>query len=90
MGPLGHDPARSRAVVVVGAAGIAGDSLTISVNVSADSTATAGVKKASLIVNAGLAVTQDVVTVVSAQLHPIQSAVIVAVAGAVSCRISRD
>lgn len=66
------DGGMDRAVVEVGASALAGDTLTISVNVTADSTTTAGVKKASVIVNSGLAVTQNVVEVVTALAKPVQ------------------
>jgi hypothetical protein len=68
------DGGMDRAVIVVGAAAAVGDKLAISINVVADSTATAGVKKASLIVNAGLAVTQNAVEVVAGFAEPVSAA----------------
>jgi hypothetical protein len=68
------DGGYDRAVVTVSSAGKAGDSLTISVNLTADSTATAGVKKISVVVNNSLAVPQDIVEVVSGFTEPVFSA----------------
>ncbi|MGA0936302.1 MAG: hypothetical protein ACO3R5_14380, partial [Pseudohongiellaceae bacterium] len=68
------DGGYDRAVVTVAAAAAAGDSLTISINLTADSTATAGVKKVSVVVNNGLAVPQNVVEVVSGFTEPVFSA----------------
>jgi hypothetical protein len=68
------DGGMDRALVTVAAAAAAGDTLTISINLKAGSTVKAGVKKASVIVNAGLAVTQDIVEVVTSLQEPISPA----------------
>jgi hypothetical protein len=68
------DGGYDRAVVTVGAAGIAGDSLTISVNLTADSTVTAGAKKISVVANNGLATPKEIVEVVSGFAVPVFSA----------------
>jgi len=59
------DGGMDRAVVTVSSAAGAGDTLTVSVNVIANSDATVGTKTASIIVNRGLAQTRDVVVVTS-------------------------
>lgn len=69
------DGGNDRALVTVSAAPNVGggDSLTVSVRVTANSDATAGLKKASIIVNGGLAETVDLVEVTATTLTPITS-----------------
>ena len=69
-----NDGGMDRAVVTAAAAAGHGDSLTISINLTADATATKGAKKASVIVNGGLAATQYVVEVVEGLTEPVFSA----------------
>lgn len=68
------DGGMDRAVVTAAAAGANADTLTITINLTASASATAGAKKASIIVNGGLAVTQDIVEVVSGFTEPVFSA----------------
>jgi uncharacterized protein (UPF0333 family) len=68
------DGGMDRILVTTGAAAIAGDKLVISINLSATAAATAGAKKASIIVNNGLAVTQDIATVTTGFTTPVFSA----------------
>jgi hypothetical protein len=65
------DGGYDRALVTVAAASGAGDTLTISINLTADADVSAGVKKASVIVNNGLAVTQNIVEVIAADVDPL-------------------
>jgi hypothetical protein len=66
------DGGMDRAVVVVKGDSAAGDTLTISVNVTAGSDVTAGVKKATISTNGGVGVAQPVVEVLAALAEPVQ------------------
>jgi len=68
------DGGMDRALVTAAAAGMNADTLTISINLTASASATKGVKKASVIVNGGLAVNQEVVEVVEGFAEPVFSA----------------
>jgi hypothetical protein len=68
------DGGMDRVLVTAAAAGLDSDTLTITANVTASASTTAGTKKASIIVNGGLAVTQDIVEVVSGFTTPVFSA----------------
>ena len=67
------DGGMDRAVVTVSSAALTGDTLTISINVTANSDATVGDKKASIIVNGGLAQSIDLVEVTAGALSGIVS-----------------
>ena len=64
------DGGMDRALVTVSSDSKAGDSLTISINVTAGADVTDGVYEASVIVSGNLAVTQDIVEVISADIDP--------------------
>jgi len=65
------DGGMDRALVTVAAANLANDTLTISISLTAAADVTAGTKKASIIVNNGLAVTQNIVDVITADVDPL-------------------
>jgi len=69
-----EDGGMDRAVVTAAAAAKDSDVLTITAKVIASASATKGAKKASIIVNGGLAVTQDIAEVVTGFTAPVFSA----------------
>ncbi|MDG2176567.1 MAG: hypothetical protein P8M72_10635 [Gammaproteobacteria bacterium] len=66
-----EDGGMDRALVTVSSASVAGDSLTISINVTANAGVTVGTYEASVIVSGNLAVTQDLVEVIATDIDPV-------------------